>query len=434
MMRSLRGRLFAGLTAIILLTGAVGGALAYRWAYSEAIEMQDSVLIQIASFALSASIRESRPVTGVDAESEVAVVELGGAPRGPAEDRRLWGLKDGLHNAVYQGQPARVLVRTRPDDSRFAVMQRTEIRTEIAGDMALRTLLPIAALVPCLLLVTALVIARSFRPMLRLADDLDARRADDVSALKATGAPSELQPFLGSINALLERMRGMMDQQRRFIADASHELRTPITALSLQAENLASLEMPAETRERLDVLRSGMQRSRHLLEQLLALARQDAVSPAAGEVTELDRIVKGVVADLLPEAAARNIDLGFTMVETVAVNGDQLSLISVLRNLVENAVKFTPEGGSVDLGIYREAGMAAIQIEDSGTGIAPRDLDRIGEPFFRGSQPSGDGAGLGLSIVKRIVDRCGGSIQFENVTGAERTGLRVIVRLPAVNG
>ncbi|MES6496645.1 histidine kinase dimerization/phospho-acceptor domain-containing protein, partial [Cutibacterium acnes] len=187
----------------------------------------------------------------------------------------------------------------------------------------------------------------------------DARRADDVSALKATGAPSELQPFLGSINALLERMRGMMDQQRRFIADASHELRTPITALSLQAENLASLEMPAETRERLDVLRSGMQRSRHLLEQLLALARQDAVSPAAGEVTELDRIAKGVVADLLPEAAARNIDLGFTMVETVAVKGDQFSLISVLRNLVENAVKFTPEGGSVDLGIYREAGMAA---------------------------------------------------------------------------
>ena len=127
-----------------------------------------------------------------------------------------------------------------PDDNRFAVMQRTEIRTEIAGDMALRTLLPIAALVPCLLLVTALVIARSFRPMLRLADDLDGRCADDVSALKATGAPSELQPFLGSINALLERMRGMMDQQRRFVADASHELRTPITALSLQAENLAS--------------------------------------------------------------------------------------------------------------------------------------------------------------------------------------------------
>ncbi|MGF6308277.1 two-component system OmpR family sensor kinase [Bradyrhizobium sp. i1.8.4] len=433
MMTSLRGRLFVGFTAIMVLMGTIGGILAYKWAYSEAIEMQDSVLIQIGSFAINASIRESRPVNGVDAESEVAVVELGDVPHGAAEDRRLWALKDGLRNDVYQGQPVRVLLRTRPDNSRFAVMQRTEIRTEIAGDMAVRTLLPIAALVPCLLLVTAFVIARSFRPMLRLAGDLDARPADDVSALAASGAPSELQPFLGSINGLLGRMRAMMEQQQRFIADASHELRTPITALSLQAENLASLDMPASTRERLDALKSGAQRTRHLLEQLLALARQDAVTPAAGEAVDLDRIAKGVVADLLSEAAARNIDLGFTMVETVASDGDQFSLTSVVRNLVENAVKFTPEGGSVDLGIYREDGMAVIQIEDSGPGISPRHLDRIGEPFFRGGQPSGDGAGLGLSIVKRIIDRCGGSIQFENMTGTERAGLRVTVRLPAVD-
>lgn len=280
MMGSLRGRLFVGLTAIILLTGAVGGILAYRWAYSEAIEMQDSVLIQIGSFALSAPLRQSRPVTGVDAEAEVAVVELGEAPRGATDDRRLWGLTDGLHNDVYHGQPVRALLRTRSDGSRFAVTQQTEIRTEIAGDMAVRTLLPIAALVPCLLLMTALVIARSFRPMLRLAGDLDAGRVDDIGALPATGTPSELRPFLGSINGLLGRTRVMMDQQRRFIADAAHELRTPVTALSLQAENLASLDMPAETRERLDALKSGMRRTRHLLEQLLALARQDAAPSA----------------------------------------------------------------------------------------------------------------------------------------------------------
>lgn len=433
MMRSLRGRLFVGLTAIILLTGAVGGLLAYRWAYSEAIEMQDSVLIQIGSFALSAPIRQSRPVTGIDAEAEVAVVELGEVPRGSADDRRLWGLTDGLHNDVYHSQPVRVLLRTRPDGSRFAVTQQTEIRTEIAGDMAVRTLLPIAALVPCLLLMTAFVIARSFRPMLRLAGDLDASRVDDVGALPATGAPSELQPFLGSINGLLGRVRVMMDKQRRFIADAAHELRTPVTALSLQAENLASLDMPAETRDRLDALKSGMRRTKHLLEQLLALARQDAAPSVVSEPVELDKIAKGVVADLLPEAAARNIDLGFTTVEPIAVNGDELSLISAVRNLVENAIKFTPNGGAVDLAVAREDGMAVIQIEDSGPGVSPQDLERIGEPFFRGGQPSGEGAGLGLSIVKRIVDRAAGSVLFENLTGAGRSGLRVTVKLPATD-
>ncbi|KWV59047.1 hypothetical protein AS156_33270 [Bradyrhizobium macuxiense] len=433
MLTSLRGRLFIGLTAIIVLMGAVGGTFTYFWAYSEAIEMQDSVLIQIGSFALNASIRQSGLVNGVDADSEVAVVELGDAPRGSADDRRLWGLKDGLHNDVRQGQPVRVLLRTRPDGSRFAVTQRTEIRTEIAADMAIRTLLPIAALVPCLLLVTGLVIARSFRPMLRLAGNLDARQADDIGELTAAGAPSELQPFLGSINGLLERMRAMLEQQRRFIADAAHELRTPITALSLQAENLDPLEVAPPMRNRLDALKSGMRRTKHLLEQLLALARQDAAPAAASEAVQLDMIAKGVVADLLPEASARSIDLGFTMIEPVTVDGDPFAIVSAVRNLVENAVKFTPDGGNVDLGVYGEDGKAVIQIEDSGPGVPPQDLGRIGEPFFRGCQPSGEGSGLGLSIVKRIVDQCGGSILFENIAGTGRSGLRVTVKLPAAD-
>src|SRR6202030_1354992 len=147
-------------------------------------------------------------------------------------------LQDGLHVTSFTARSMRVLLRTRPDGSRFAVLQPTDVRDDIARDMALRTLLPIAALVPCLLLVTALVIARSLRPMVRLAEDLDARRADDMAPLPQAGTPTELHPFIASINGLLERMKLMMDQQRRFIADAAHELRTPIAALSLQAENL----------------------------------------------------------------------------------------------------------------------------------------------------------------------------------------------------
>ncbi|MGY3627102.1 two-component system OmpR family sensor kinase [Bradyrhizobium sp. USDA 3686] len=434
MIRSLRGRLFTGLTAIIVLTGAAGGTLAYLWAYNEAIEMQDSVLTQIGAFAMNASTRQSQPVGGVDAESEVVLLELGPIPRGSADDRRLWGLHDGLNNDVRQGRPARVLLRTRPDGSRFAVAQGDEIRSEIAGDMAIRTLLPIAALVPCLLLVTALVIGRSFRPVVRLAEELDVRRADDLRMLPAESAPSELQPFLGSINGLLERIRAMMEQQRRFVADAAHELRTPITALSLQAENLDPLDLPPAARDRLEALKSGMRRTRHLLDQLLALARQDLAYSEVKETVHLDQIAKTVVADLLAEASAqaRNLDLGFTVAEPVSVSADPVAMVSVVRNLVENAVRYTPDGGGVDVGVYREAGRAVLQIDDTGPGVPPQDIERIVEPFYRGRRPTGDGSGLGLSIVRRVVDRYDGSIEFENLTG-DQTGLRVVVRFPALD-
>jgi two-component system OmpR family sensor kinase len=431
MIQSLRGRLFVGFTAIIIMAGAAGGSLSYGWAYSEAIEVQDSVLVQVGAFVLNASVRQTQPINGVDADSEVAVVELGDMPRGAAENRKLWALRDGLHNETYQGQPVRALLRTRPDGSRFAVTQSTEIRSELARNMALRTLLPFAALVPCLMLVTAIVIAGSLRPMLRLASDLDARKADDVRPLPAVGAPSELQSFLGSINGLLGRLQAMIDQQRRFVADAAHELRTPITALSLQAENLDLMEVPATARERLSALKSGMRRTKHLLEQLLSLAYQDVAQTCANETVYLDQIAKGVVADFLPDAAARNVDLGFTVVEAVAVEGEPRSLVSAIRNLIENALKFTPDGGRVDLGIYRADGAAVFQVEDSGPGIPPHDLDRIFEPFFRGRQGTADGSGLGLSIVKRVVDRSAGTITIENIVGRDQPGLRAIIRLKA---
>jgi len=430
MTRSLRGRLFVGLTAIIVLAGCVGGAFSYFWAFDEAIEMQDSILIQIGSLLQNGGVKSDQSLHGVDADAEVDVVELGTAPRGSAEERQLWRLQDGLNVVSHAGQSKRVLLRTRPDGSRFAVLQPTDVRDDIAGNMAFRTLLPIAALIPCLLLVTALVIAGSLRPMVRLAGDLDLRRADDMNPLPLAGTPSELHPFIASINGLLERMKSMMDQQRRFIADAAHELRTPITALGLQAENLDPVDLPEAARERVAALRQGMARTKHLLEQLLALARHDAGSPGEAVVVPLDRAVKDLVADLLPDAARKGIDLGFDLIEPVATRGEPVMLATMIRNLLDNAVRYTPRGGCVDIGVYREGGEAVVQIEDTGPGIPTGDIDRIFEPFFRGSEPAEDGTGLGLSIVKRITDRLGGTVVLENISGAGSTGLRATVRLP----
>jgi two-component system OmpR family sensor kinase len=300
--------------------------------------------------------------------------------------------------------------------------------------MALRTLLPIAALIPCLLLVAALVVAGSLRPVVRLARDLDARRADNISPLSLAGTPSELHPFIASINGLLERMKLMMDQQRRFVADAAHELRTPITALSLQAENLDPADLPEQARERLGALKQGMRRTKHLLEQLLALARHEAGPNGEATVVPLDRTVKDLVADLMPDAARKGIDLGFQLIEPLATKGEPVMVATMIRNLLDNAVRFTPQGGRVDIGIYREGNEAVVQIEDTGPGIPSGDIDRIFEPFFRGSRPAEDGTGLGLSIVKRIVDRLGGIVVLENISDRPPKGLRATVRLPAMSG
>jgi two-component system OmpR family sensor kinase len=232
---------------------------------------------------------------------------------------------------------------------------------------------------------------------------------------------------------MLERMKSMMDSQRRFVADAAHELRTPITALGLQAENLDPVDLPEAARERLAALKEGMARTKHLLEQLLALARHEAGPPGEAAAVPLDRAVKDLVADLLPDAARKGVDLGFEMIEPVAIKGEPVMIATMIRNLIDNAVRFTPQGGRVDIGVYREGSEAVLQIEDTGPGIPSGDLDRIFEPFFRGSQPSEDGTGLGLSIVKRIADHLGGTVVLENLAGAGQTGLRATVHLPAAD-
>jgi two-component system OmpR family sensor kinase len=268
--------------------------------------------------------------------------------------------------------------------------------------------------------------------VVRLADDLDATRADDLTLLPLLDMPSELHPFITSINGLLARIRLLMNQQRRFVADAAHELRTPITALSLQAENLDSVALPKVARERVAALRQGMHRTKHLLEQLLALARHEASPsvPAEMPLASLDRAAKDVVADLLPEATDRGIDLGFALVEPLTVHSEPAMLAAIIRNLLENALRFTLRGGTIDIGVYREDSAAVLQVEDTGPGITSTEIDQVFEPFFRGSRPEGEGTGLGLAIVKRIVDSLGGRIALENVAGIGRSGLRATVQLP----
>jgi len=425
MMHSLQGRLIISLTAMIVVAGVIAGIVAFRLAFDEAIELQDSILLQVGTVAAgNTGLPVPAPAGSIlEPEAQVVIEQLGDA----AEKDVLRTLPDGLHIVSRSHEAWRLLIRTRSDGGRVLIGQPISVRDNIARNSALHAVVPLVVLLPCLVLVVTVVVRRALRPMAQLAARLDARQADDLQTLPLNGTPAELHPFIASINHLLERVQTLIDQQRRFIADAAHELRTPITAMSLQAENLGQVELPPDGRSRLSALINGARRTAHLLDQLLALARYDMGRAPEAPVTSLDQCAKQVVADMLPRAAERGIDLGFELVEPLMVRGEPAMLASVVHNLIDNALRHTPEGGRVDIGVYRDGEHVVLQIEDTGPGISPADHKRVFEPFVRGTQPVEGGTGLGLSIVKRIVERLKGSVVLENLP---TSGLRATVNLP----
>jgi two-component system, OmpR family, sensor kinase len=432
-MTSLRARLFAAVAALVVTTGFLSGVLAYRWAFDEAIELQDATLLQVAALASRNRVQTDLPLqSGVDPEARISIAELHEA-QGDQAASALADLPqsspDGLQTASLQGDMWRVFVRTRADGSRVAVGQLTAARNEIARGAALRASLPFAALIPCLMVLVGVVIERGFRPVARLAEELDGKQVS-LRPLPIAGVPDELRPFIFAINRLLERLADMFDRERRFIADAAHELRTPLAALSVQAENLERSRFDVGSDERFVALKSGIGRTAHLLEQLLDLAKYEGGGARPATALDFDKVVKSVVADFLPIAEARLVDLGFVRIETTPVRVEATALAVVVRNLVDNALRYAPDGGCVDLRVFRDKDRAVLQVEDNGPGVPSEELDRLFDPFKRGLLALGEGTGLGLSIVRRIADGNGGAIRLENVSGDRGTGLRATVSFP----
>lgn len=428
---SLHHRLFVGIALSIAAASLAGGLLAYRFTFNEALEMQDGLLDQIAAIAnRERSPSETNADAGAPTEGSVIINDINSQAMNEADRRTLRLLPDGFHTIKRNDEGWRILLHTRTDGTRFIVGQPTEGRDEIARSSALHAVVPLAALIPFLIIIVAFIIRQSFLPMERLARGLPERRGDALEPLPLDGLPQELGPFVAAINSLLERVRKMVDAQRSFIAHAAHELRSPITAIVLQAENLASIELDSDARERLTALKAGALRTRNLLEHLLIFARFDVDTPGAPPTADLAQCAKDVVADILPQASAEGLDLGFVVANSVAVRGESVVLQTLIRNLIENAIRYTPSGGRINIGVYRDAENGVFYVEDTGPGVLPSEMANVFEPFFRGSQAREGGAGLGLAIVKRIVDRLGGSIVLENLADEGGAGLRATARLP----
>ena len=275
----------------------------------------------------------------------------------------------------------------------------------------------------------ALVIHYSFRPVSRLTEKLERDRDGTPSSLPDQDLPDELRPFILAINRLIGRLADRLDRERRFIADAAHGLRTPIAALTVQAQNLENAPNEADRIRRANELRTGLRRTARLLDQLLDHARYAAVATSS-ETVDISAIAKSTVADLLPLAEEKAVDLGFARADNARVRIAPAAFATIVQNLVGNALAYVLEGGRVDVTISVADGRATFLIEDDGPGIPADEIKTIIEPFKRGTSAIAHGAGLGLSIADQIVHTAGGRLDFGLPPNGQRCGLRVTVSLP----
>jgi len=432
---SVQSRLSITLSLAILIVALLAGAFAFISALDEAHEMQDESLRQVALLFdrqhMTLGYPAAAQVVGDDEDSRITVQYLADSSKAVGTDDASiplpfpLTLADGLSTQNIAGEHYRVLVRTTSAGERIAVAQEADVRDKEARESAWRSLLPFLILFPVLLLVVGDLVRKLFRPIATLAAEIDQRDQQVLHPIDEQHLPSEIRPFVVAINRLLKRVAQAMEAQRRFIADAAHELRSPMTALSLQAERLAAATMSADTRQNFLPLAQGIERSRKLIEQLLALAAAQSIAQRAESAVSVHAVFRRVLEDLLPLAENKAIDIGVESVEDVQVVINELDLLILIKNLVDNAIRYTPAGGRVDLSVERTEQGVSIEIKDSGPGIRAEEQALVFDPFYRSLGTGEAGSGLGLSIVRAIAERTGIRVGLSFVDEVGRRGLRV---------
>ncbi|BCZ85146.1 two-component sensor histidine kinase [Paraburkholderia terrae] len=323
-------------------------------------------------------------------------------------------------------------LRNAADDFTYQVGQPLAFREQTAGRAALESLIPTFFLMLLVWIAIPLVVNAAFASLKRAGADAEKVGIGRLTPLDISHVPEEVRPFADSINRMIARLQVGIEGEKRFIADAAHELRTPLAALQLRIDNLENAPDAIARAERLRELREAIVRAATMIRQLLELARADAqcVPGAAIEVLDIQEMVRTLVADLLPVAIARSIDLGVQRFDSSHVNANAGEVRMALRNLVENALQYTPAGGCVDIDVFEDEMGVVVRITDTGPGIPKEVIDRVFDRFFRLNATAVGGSGLGLSIVKAVVAKHAGSISFENRSDG-RSGLVATIVLPS---
>ncbi len=430
---SIRSRLLVWLVGGLLVAVALAGGATYFKARNELGEMLDHELTQIAF-----SMKDGHFAPSVRAVDN---------PRDEDDDfvAQAWSTGGTL---LYDSNPLYVLPRsTHLGFSRIEwrgrgwrmfslssqgrilqVAQPLDAREDMAASVALRILAPDILLVPILLGFAWFAVGRGLRPLSQVSAELGKRHASSLEPLPEGTLPKEISPLVGALNALLQRLAQAFETQRHLVADAAHELRTPLTAICLQAQVLERTRDAEAQAQTMGELKAGAERATRLVQQILTMAR---LEPEAGlqpfAPVELADLAKSVVVDYAPLAEKKGIDLGLAECKSCATLGESENLRVLLGNLVDNAIRYTPAGGRVDVRVIEEAKDVLLEVEDTGLGIPEEERERVFDRFYRRLGTDVPGSGLGLSIVKRIAELHRARVVLGTAAGG--VGLKVTVRL-----
>jgi len=432
-MTSIRVRLLVTLLGLLALAALLMGAVTYRNVLAETEAIFDYQLQQMAlslrdQGEISAAQADSMADAQLDFVIQIWTVDgrniYASRPHSSLPARALLGLA----TLKVEGSAWRTYsVATR--DRVIQIAQPVEIRQRLAAHAAWRSVVPLLLMAPLAALAIWWLAAKNLAPLDRLAGELRSRDALSLAPLATGGLPDELAPLAVSLNALLERLRLSTDAQRAFVADAAHELRSPLTALKLQLELLRRAGDAADRDAARDAIAAGIERATRLVEQLLALARTEPGATAAPkERVDLAEIARRMVAETVPFATARGIEFDLAAAGPAFVVGDPVALGLLVRNLADNAARYSPPGSRVDVGIAVDGGAVTLIVDDAGPGIPEAERQRVFDRFYRRAEAGESGSGLGLAIVQSVAAAQGATVALGRSPAG---GLRVTVRFGA---
>lgn len=310
------------------------------------------------------------------------------------------------------------------------IAQKMSARRESGISFALRTLWPVIPVTILLLAVAWWVVTTALRPLEKVSRQLSERNADSHTPINSDGLPSEIIPLISELNSLLSRMTLTLQAQQQFIADAAHELRSPITSLKLQIHSLSKARDETARVRAISRLLKGIERSSHMVEQLLALARNEPFSqPFRPQVVSLGEVIRQAVDEVEPLAMSKGIELRVQQLQEMNVLGEPEALQISIRNLLDNAIRYIPENGLIRISSEVRGNDTLLCVEDTGSGIPLTDRARVFDRFYRVPGTDQTGTGLGLAIVKAIADRHRAKIELKD---SSIGGLAVQVTFPSI--
>ena len=429
-MNSIRVRLLLALLAMLAAAALVLGWFTYRNVLAETEALFDYQLRQMAlSLRDQGEIAPGQANALADEQLDfvVQIWTVDGrsiyASRAHSElpERALLGLAD----IQVGGQTWRTFgVAT--TQRVIQVAQPRQIRQRLAAGAALRSVAPLLFITPLLALLMWWLAALTLAPLRRVADDVRSRDEHSLQPLPGDGLPDEVAPLVRSLNALLQRLGLSLTTQRAFVADAAHELRSPLTALKLQLQLLQRAPDEAARAAAIEALGEGITRAARLVEQLLTLARSEPGAAAATPAQlDLSELVRSAVADVVPLANTRGSTLELFADAPVQVDGDAAALTALVRNLADNALRYSPHGSRVELRVTNDAGVPTLQVDDVGPGIPADEHGRVFDRFYRRNAGDEPGTGLGLAIVRSVAEQHRAQVALGR---SPLGGLRVTVR------